>query len=122
MIDVSELMDDPDFVSPDPVTVTRRAVDVNTHGETVLNPTTTAIVAIVQNGPGDMLERRPEAAVYSEYIRVWSRFQFEAESVGGYADIVNFRGKQYQVMPRDFWGNWGQGYNKVLAGYIGVSK
>lgn len=122
MIDVSELMDDPDFVSPDPVQVERRAVAVNEHGETELTPTVLDITAIVQDGAGDMLERMPEAAKLVESIRVWSRFQFESESVGGYADVVLYRGKRYQVMPRNFWANWGNGYTRVLATLEGFSQ
>jgi hypothetical protein len=121
MIDVSELMDDPDFVSPDPVTVIRRASSVDAHGMHVLTPTTIPITAIVQNGSGDILENNPQAAVYSEYIRVWSRFEFQAQSEDGDADLVTFRGKRYRVMPRDFWANWGEGYTRVLAGLVGVS-
>lgn len=122
MIDVSELMDDPDFVSPEPVQVERRAVVVNDFGETQFTPTTIDIVAIVQDGAGDMLDRLPEAAKLVESIRVWSRFTFEAESPGGYADVVLYNGKRYQVMPRNFWANWGQGYTRVLATLEGFAQ
>jgi hypothetical protein len=121
MIDVSELMDDPDFLSPDPVSVERRASVVNGFGENVLTPTVTPIQCIVQPGAGDQLELLPEAVRYREAITVWSRFEFMSESPGGYSDVVLYRGKRFQVMIRDRWNSQGNGYSRAVATLEGVS-
>lgn len=123
MIDVSELMDDPDFVSPDPVVLIRRKQAVNNFGEGELTETSTGIVGIVQAGAGDMLERLPDAAKLNETIRIWTRTVLQAEGEGdGYADLILWQGRRWQVMPRMYWGNWGNGYTKAIATIVGVSK
>lgn len=121
-VDVSELMDDPDFVSPDPVTLIRRSSVVNGFGENVLAETVTPITAIIQAGPGDMLERLPDEAKLTRMIRIWTRTVLQAESPGGYADMITWQGARWSLMPVQYWGNWGQGFTQALATYEGVSQ
>lgn len=115
MIDVSELMGDPDFLDPGPITVLRRTAVVNNFGENVLSEAVTPIQAIVQTGAGDMLESLPDAAKLSEAIRVWTAFTLEAQPAGGYSDVVTWRGQRWIVMARKDWSNWGLGHTQALC-------
>lgn len=122
MIDVSELMDDPDFLSPDPVTLIRRTSVVDDNGENQITETVIPIDAIIQAGPGDALEKLPDDARLKEMIRIWTRTELQAQSVNGYDDVITWKGKRWQVMPRIYWGNWGDGFTKALAAFEGVSN
>lgn len=122
MIDVSELMGDPDFVSPDPVTIVRRSSTMNLQGENVLAEVIIPITAIIQAGAGDMLERLPDEAKLTRMIRIWTKSVLQAQSPGGYADQITWQGARWSLMPVQYWGNWGAGFTQALATYAGVSQ
>lgn len=108
-IDVSELLDDPDFT--DSATLIRRAAAVNEYGETVLTETSTTIAAVIQDGDPEVLARLPDGARWSDYIRVYYRGVLAAESPDGYADIIVFNGRRFIVRTVDeSFSNWGAGF------------
>jgi hypothetical protein len=121
MIDVSELMDDPDFLEQTPVFVISRTEIVNEFGEANFEETKTPISAIIQAGAGDMLESLPDAAKLSEAIRVWTRHPLEVQNSGGYSDIVVWREKRWVVAARKPWSNWGAGYTQAVCTLEGVN-
>ena len=90
LIDVSELLTDPDFTST--VTLIRRASTVNTYGENVMTETQSTITAVVQGANTESLERVPEGARLSDLIEVYYKGRLTAESPSGYADIVVWDG------------------------------
>lgn len=114
LIDVSELLTDPDFTNT--VTLIRRASTVNTYGENVMTETQSTITAVVQGANTESLERVPEGARLSDLIDVYYKGQLTAESPGGYADIIVWQGKRYQVFEvvEDFM-NFGAGFTKAVC-------
>lgn len=114
LIDVSELLTDPDFTST--VTLIRRASTVNTYGENVMTETQSTITAVVQGANAESLERVPEGARLSDLIDVYYKGQLTAESPSGYADIIVWQGKRYQVFEvvEDFM-NYGAGFTKAVC-------
>jgi hypothetical protein len=111
-IDVSELILDPDF--SDSAILVRRAQTVNAFGETVLTNTTTAITAVIQNGFDATLTRVAEGAQLSDGITVYYRGELFAESENGYADIIIWRNRQYQVKIVDEnYINYGVGFTRA---------
>lgn len=114
LIDVSELLTDPDFTST--VTLIRRASTVNTYGENVMTETQSTITAVVQGANTESLERVPEGARLSDLIDVYYKGQLTAESPSGYADIIVWGGKRYQVFEvvEDFM-NFGAGFTKAVC-------
>lgn len=114
LIDVSELLTDPDFTNT--VTLIRRASTVNTYGENVMTETQSTITAVVQGANTESLERVPEGARLSDLIDVYYKGQLTAESPGGYADIIVWQGKRYQVFEvvEDFM-NYGAGFTKAVC-------
>lgn len=110
MIDVSALMLDPDFTNT--VTLIRRAVSVSGVGETVLVETPSTICAVVSSGgDAEVLERMPAGARLSDVIAIYYQGELRAESPGGYADVIVWNGKRYQVheVPEQYM-NFGAGY------------
>jgi hypothetical protein len=114
LIDVSELLTDPDFTNT--VTLIRRASSVNSYGENVLTETSSSITAVVQGANTETLERVPEGARLSDLIDVYYKGVLHAESQSGYADVIVFGGKRYQVFQviEDFM-NFGAGFTKAVC-------
>lgn len=113
-IDVSFLLTDPDFC--DYVTLIRRASTINEYGEHVITETSSTIMAVVQSPNNEELERVAEGARWTDYIDVYYKGRLTAESPGGYADIIVWNGRRYQVFQvnEDFI-NWGLGFTKALC-------
>lgn len=95
-IDVSELLNDPDFCSQ--ITLIRRASSVNTYGEGALTETSSTITAVVQSPKSSILEILPAGVRISDYIAVYFGGEFITSKSGNYADVVIHRGKRYQAM------------------------
>ena len=114
LIDTSELMVDPDFTST--VTLIRRSSVVNSYGENVLTETPSTITAVVQGASPGTLERVPEGVRLSDLIDVYYKGELFAESPGGYADVIVWGGKRYQVyeITEDYM-NHGAGFTKALC-------
>jgi galactose-6-phosphate isomerase len=115
LIDVSELLTDPDFTNT--VTLIRRSSTVDTYGENTMVETSSSITAVVQGAANtESLERVPEGARLSDLIDVYYKGQLTAESPGGYADIIVWQGKRYQVFEvvEDFT-NYGAGFTKAVC-------
>lgn len=108
-IDVSDLLLDPDFL--DTVTLIRRSIAVDGNGEGVLTETPSSVKMCVQGANTETLLRMPEGARLSDIVTVYYRGVLTAESAGGYADIIVWGGKRYQVkeVPEDFM-NYGNGF------------
>jgi hypothetical protein len=119
LIDVSALLDDPDFI--DQYTYTRRVQTVGSDGVGVLTPTgPTVAQGSIQAATAKDLARFPDDARAGDWIRIYTRTALLAqdEAAGIYADLVTWRGRLYQVNAADDWSNYGAGYTKVLARHI----
>lgn len=113
-VDVSSLLLDPDFT--DRVTLIRRTADVDENGELILSERQSRITVVVEAGDTETLLRFPEAARFSDLITVYYRGILTAEQVGGYADIIIWHSKRYQVKEiAEDWSNWGPGWTKATC-------
>lgn len=112
MIDVSELMADPDFVQEIPIL---RRTEVLTKGRASHPETPDTIYGSVQPATsGELSVKLPEGTQLSDTIFVYTASDLRALKDGGYGDIVVDEGKRYQVFAIDeafrrF------GYNRAVA-------
>lgn len=113
LIDVSFLCHDPDFA--DPVQLVTRAVTVNEWGEGEYTESAQQIVASVQPASGEDLQRLPEGARLADAIVIYYAGELTPERTDGYADVVIWRGRRYQVKSADPYGNYGAGYWRAVA-------
>ena len=97
------------------VDITARVMTVNEWGEGELTEQAQPIVASFQPATGEDLQRLPEAAHFSDVIVVYYAGELSPEREGGYADVVKWRGRRYQVKSADPWGNYGQGYWRAVC-------
>lgn len=113
-IDVSDLLLDPDFTSE--VTLISRAASVDEHGESVLDEVSRRVSAVVQGSQSEDLIRLPEGARLSDLITVYLRGRLHTETDDGYADVIVFDGKRYQVRTVDEdYMNFGAGYTRAIC-------
>ena len=113
LVDVSFLCHDPDFA--DDGELITRVMTVNAYGEGELVERAQTIVASFQPATGEDLQRLPEAAHFSDAIVVYYAGELSPERAGGYADVVKWRGRRYQVKTADPWGNYGMGYWRAVC-------
>lgn len=113
LIDVSELMSDPDFI--DDFQIVRRSATVNNYGENEITENTINANGSIQSGNGDTLKRLPDGVQLSDVVTIYSNFPIYAERKDNYADIVIICGERYQVVLVTPWRNWGTGYNRIDA-------
>lgn len=111
LVDVSELLTDPDFT--DRITLVRRLSMINVHGEMVLTESESENTMVVQAPDAEMLNRAPEGANLSGAIQVYSREPLFSGLNGGYSDVIVHAGERYQVNAVANYLNYGAGY--VLA-------
>lgn len=114
LVDTSELLLDPDFA--DTVTLIRRSVGVNDYGENVMVETPCRVLMVVQGTMAESLDRLPEGARLSDLITVYFRGRLQPEAPDGYADVIVWNGRRYQVksVTENFM-NWGRGFTKAVC-------
>jgi len=111
LIDVSELMTDPDFTNT--ISLTRRTQTISDYGEITLTGTSTNMTAIVQAGNGETLARNPDYSVMTDWITIYAKFDFRADGNGYFADLVTWGGHDFQVKSVTDFMNWGEGYTRA---------
>jgi galactose-6-phosphate isomerase len=111
LIDVSEIINDPDF--QDTISLSRRVQSISDYGETVLTATTSTMSAVVQAGNGETLTRNPEYSVMTDWITIYAEFNFRADGNGYFADLITWGGRTFQVKTVTDFMNWGHGYTRA---------
>lgn len=119
-IDVTELLDDPDFVAGNLVAISR-AQAVNNAGRTENTEVRTAFSGVVFPGTGNLLVRGPDGERVSADMAVVTMHPLSAGSAGNPADEVVWRGSRYTVKSVQDYSNWGAGFVLALCDLIPVS-
>jgi len=111
LIDVSELMFDPDFV--DSFTIVRRVPTINNYGENTVADTSVAAYGSVQAADGDTAKRLPDGVQLANFITVFTNAVIIADASGRYVDQVIWNSKTYNVFQVVPWNNFGAGWYMV---------
>ena len=120
LIDVSELLSDPDFV--DEITIIRRKSIVNDNGENILSEQKFQTVASVQGNKSESLRKDEDRAILSDLITVYCKCKLYPESKNGYSDIIIWKCSRFEVyeVTEDFQ-NYGNGFTKAYCRRLRVS-
>lgn len=116
LIDVSELMVDPDFA--DEIQIVRSIQSVDATGLAQRAQQTYDAIGVVQAGSGDQLELLPESQRTKSNMTVYTQFQLQEATDTTEADVVLWQGKSYRVMVTSQWTNWGGGYTQATCQLI----
>ncbi len=108
LIDVSELLLDPDFV--DEITIFRRVQSLNEYGEGVYTETKIKTVAVIQWG-GVQYNKFERGTHFDRDITIYCKTQLYSMNDEGYCDEIEFQGRRYMVQRvTETAGNCGAGF------------
>lgn len=109
LIDVSEVLDDPDFL--DTITIVRVVAAVNAYGENELTESSFEAPAVVQPASPDTLARLPDSVRSQDAITVWYKGLLKSSAgADSYPDKVVWGGYTFVVHATDPFNNYGAGY------------
>lgn len=109
LLDVSEILTDPDFIDTTLV-CERSAQTVNGNGMAINAITYIPFAAVVTADQGDLLTRIETGQRIQGNITLHTRFSLRDGASGYIADVVQWRGKRYTVSSVFDYLNWGQGF------------
>lgn len=111
LLDVSDILSDPDFADSAVLIRTTVTVDPGT-GRTVSIPVETAISVVQTSDKGQNLRRNPEAAISEGTVTFHSTVTFvEGNADAGLdADIVRWNGRDWTVVTVDDYSRYGAGF------------
>lgn len=110
LVDVTELLHDPDFV--DKISLITRTPTVNALGENVISEKSIESYGSVQPASGKDLLRLPEALRLKDVSIFYFQGEIIATAPGKYSSILVFNGKRYQVQNILDWSNFGAGWTQ----------
>jgi hypothetical protein len=113
LLDVSDVLDDPDFNSPFSLIRSTAAVDdTGTNVVTTAAPVT--VIGVIQPTAGTDLNRLPDAARQYGAIVIYTRFPLNLDAPGVEADKLIWAGCTYTVMTCSPW-LYGAGYYQSIG-------
>ena len=110
LLDVSDLMSDPDFIEDDGITVIRRAIVMVKGRPTTPDPVTYAGVnAIVNSGISELM-RAEDKQYMPNRISVHTQFKLQGPAPGFMPDFIVWRGDNYVTKTLDDYSKYGAGF------------
>jgi hypothetical protein len=114
LLDVSDVLIDPDFA--DTLTVTRVGVVVGDNGRGVPAMQSTLFVGVVTQADGETFERYPDAARVAGSITITTPFALRVAGANYDADIVtDATGRQFTVVAVADYSRYGAGFVSALC-------
>ena len=121
LLDVSDLLSDPDFATT--FSVTRSSASADTGGiNQVASVTTQNVIGVVQPANSSDLQRLPDAEYQKGALTIFTTFRLISGGAGQTADIIGWNGANYTVMTTDDWSQYGgPGYIKALVTLVDLN-
>lgn len=112
LIDVTDLLGDPDFAEA--FSIIRIASVVGSNGRATLAETTEAAMGVVQPA-GSAARMGADSASVSDTIEVHTTSPLSAVTSSAAADHVLWRGKRYAVRLVNDWSQYGAGFHHAIC-------
>ena len=117
LLDVSDVLDDPDFA--DTFQVVRNFKTANQRGRTVLTPEPVQnAIGVVQPSSSLNLQRLADGTRSSGSITIWTRYPLSDGDGSEDAHIVFWHNSHWVVRQVDDWSRFGSGYIKAICDLI----
>jgi galactose-6-phosphate isomerase len=120
LIDVSELMCDPDFADLN-IPYERNTQTVGANGLATLATKRGFFTGVVLSDGGDKLERTPDGERIKGSITIRTKFPLIDGDDGKTADIITWKGKRYTVSTVSDYSNWGRGFVTAQCALLPLS-
>lgn len=104
MLNISDILDDPDFIVP--LVLERRTEKMDEYGRASHEGTRLEIMANIQPLSPKELERLPEADRNKELLVVYSRSMIRGTGPGIAPDVIFWQGRPYEVSGVEAWPGW----------------
>lgn len=112
MIDISDILSDPDFQVS--LTGLRRKVIVDEHGRAKTTSEKFTITACVQAAGAKELERLPEADRVREILVIYSTTRFNVSELDTNPDVIFWQDKAYEIIACESWPRWHRALAQLL--------
>ena len=117
LLDVSEILDDPDFSTV--ITILRTVEDVNNFGEATYSVKTFSNVSAVVTGDGGQaLALLEDGSRISDSIVVHCKLPLQAGTPKLAADKVIWNGALFLVKNSRDWSQWGAGFYRAACEFL----
>jgi len=114
LIDVSQLLHDPDFTTT--FVVARGTQTVDSHGRASETRTTSTQTGVVYPASGNKLIRTPEGENIIGDITIVTQFQLtEGDGASNQADLVTWNGRTYTVVNTNDYSQYGNGFIEAVC-------
>lgn len=116
LLDMSDILDDPDITEPFGLTRIRRVQDVGTNGIATDSEVADLFTGVVTAGKGDTLQRTPDGSRAAGNMTITTSFELIPNEGGQDADLVEWNGRRYVVQSIADYRNFGyiQAYCELL--------
>jgi hypothetical protein len=112
-LDISELLEDPDFADECTVIRRRQVVDDNGRSSDVNTTFDSIVMNITPAGRNDV-ERLDDSQRQLRAIKAITRFRLQGPTIGMNADLVNWQGSMYLVAVVDPYTQFGGGFVEAV--------
>ena len=119
LLDVSDLLEDPDFCIP--LTCVRNTQMVGDNGLATFTPTRYEFLGVVTQDKGRSLARGDASGTQSGSITVTAQFRLTAGNAQFAADMVEWSGRLWTVMHVNDYSNYGNGFVSATCDLLPVS-
>ena len=119
-LDVSDILDDPDFLTG--VQLKQRVRTIGDDGRSTVVETVTDIFAVVTQGSLAPLTRSSDFELARKNIVVHSRTRLRGPQAGYEPDIVVWKGLEFVVTKSYDWSDFGQGYTAAECDLLATTE
>lgn len=120
LLDVSEILFDPDFVDTS-LYVQRMSQTVGLDGIAINLPTGTRFTGVVITDSGDYIKRMAEGSLISGQMTIYTTFALQDGTKGFDADVVTWRGRNYTVTAVMDFSSYGRGVIAAVCTLLPLS-
>lgn len=113
LVDVSDLLVDPDFVND--MSLIHRVPTIDIYGQQSLVETQVDTIGVAEPSSGRDLERLPDALRIKDVYTFWIKAQIVADGTSAYPDLILFNTNRYEVELILDWMNWAPGWCQCVA-------
>lgn len=112
-LDVSDVLDDPDFVTS--FTVKRTVVSVGSNGRSSAIETVTPTTGVITSDAGQNLSRTPDARNAVGRIMIHTKFFLYSGEDATDADVIVWRGREWTIIVVNDYSEYGLGFVSAVA-------